>query len=84
MAVRSRGSPESGTGCVASISKAGLRRVCVEFLTASETEIRCRATGPYWRWYFRLTDPVQPINDDRGTLTHGPCRDRRGHIQFVC
>jgi hypothetical protein len=26
----------------------------VEFLTASETEIRRRATGPYWRWYFRL------------------------------
>jgi hypothetical protein len=28
----------------------------VEFLAASETEIRRRATGPYWRWYFRLTD----------------------------
>jgi GT2 family glycosyltransferase len=26
-----------------------------EFLTASEIEIRRRATGPYWRWYFRLT-----------------------------
>jgi GT2 family glycosyltransferase len=26
-----------------------------EFLTASESEIRRRATGPYWRWYFRLT-----------------------------
>jgi GT2 family glycosyltransferase len=26
-----------------------------EFLTASENEIRRRATGPYWRWYFRLT-----------------------------
>ncbi len=26
----------------------------VEFLAASETEIRRRATGPYWRWYFRL------------------------------
>ncbi len=25
------------------------------FLAASETEIRRRATGPYWRWYFRLT-----------------------------
>jgi GT2 family glycosyltransferase len=25
------------------------------FLTASEREIRRRATGPYWRWYFRLT-----------------------------
>lgn len=27
----------------------------VEFLAASETEIRRRATGPYWRWYFRLS-----------------------------
>jgi GT2 family glycosyltransferase len=26
----------------------------VEFLADSETEIRRRATGPYWRWYFRL------------------------------
>jgi GT2 family glycosyltransferase len=26
-----------------------------EFLDASEREIRRRATGPYWRWYFRLT-----------------------------
>jgi GT2 family glycosyltransferase len=26
-----------------------------EFLAASESEIRCRATGTYWRWYFRLT-----------------------------
>jgi GT2 family glycosyltransferase len=26
-----------------------------EFLMASENEIRRRATGPYWRWYFRLT-----------------------------
>jgi GT2 family glycosyltransferase len=26
-----------------------------EFLAASENEIRRRATGPYWRWYFRLT-----------------------------
>jgi GT2 family glycosyltransferase len=26
-----------------------------EFLDASEREIRGRATGPYWRWYFRLT-----------------------------
>jgi GT2 family glycosyltransferase len=26
-----------------------------EFLTASESEIRRRATDPYWRWYFRLT-----------------------------
>jgi len=26
-----------------------------EFLMASESEIRRRATGPYWRWYFRLT-----------------------------
>lgn len=26
-----------------------------EFLAASETEIRRRATGSYWRWYFRLT-----------------------------
>jgi GT2 family glycosyltransferase len=26
-----------------------------EFLIASENEIRHRATGPYWRWYFRLT-----------------------------
>jgi GT2 family glycosyltransferase len=26
-----------------------------DFLTASESEIRRRATGPYWRWYFRLT-----------------------------
>ncbi len=25
------------------------------FLLASESEIRRRATGPYWRWYFRLT-----------------------------
>jgi GT2 family glycosyltransferase len=25
------------------------------FLMASESEIRRRATGPYWRWYFRLT-----------------------------
>ena len=25
-----------------------------EFLLASEGEIRRRATGPYWRWYFRL------------------------------
>jgi hypothetical protein len=24
------------------------------FLIASENEIRVRATGPYWRWYFRL------------------------------
>jgi GT2 family glycosyltransferase len=28
----------------------------LEFLAASEMEIRRRATGPYWRWYFRLTD----------------------------
>jgi GT2 family glycosyltransferase len=26
-----------------------------EFLAASETEIRRTASGPYWRWYFRLT-----------------------------
>jgi GT2 family glycosyltransferase len=26
-----------------------------EFLSASEEEIRRRAEGPYWRWYFRLT-----------------------------
>jgi GT2 family glycosyltransferase len=26
-----------------------------EFLAASEREIHVRATGPYWRWYFRLT-----------------------------
>jgi GT2 family glycosyltransferase len=26
-----------------------------DFLTESESEIRRRATGPYWRWYFRLT-----------------------------
>jgi GT2 family glycosyltransferase len=26
-----------------------------EFLMTSEGEIRRRATGPYWRWYFRLT-----------------------------
>jgi len=26
----------------------------LDFLAASETEIRHRATGPYWRWYFRL------------------------------
>jgi GT2 family glycosyltransferase len=26
-----------------------------DFLTASEREIRDRAQGPYWRWYFRLT-----------------------------
>jgi GT2 family glycosyltransferase len=26
----------------------------LEFLAAAETEIRRRATGPYWRWYFRL------------------------------
>jgi GT2 family glycosyltransferase len=26
-----------------------------EFLLASESEIRRRATDPYWRWYFRLT-----------------------------
>lgn len=25
------------------------------FLIASEREIQRRATGPYWRWYFRLT-----------------------------
>ncbi len=25
-----------------------------EFLMASESEIRRRASGPYWRWYFRL------------------------------
>ncbi len=28
-----------------------------EFLTASETEIRTRATGTFWRWYFLLTGP---------------------------
>jgi GT2 family glycosyltransferase len=28
-----------------------------EFLTASEREICVRATGAYWRWYFRLTSP---------------------------
>jgi GT2 family glycosyltransferase len=27
------------------------------FLAASEQEIRLRARGPYWRWYFRLTMP---------------------------
>ncbi|MDP9052850.1 MAG: glycosyltransferase family 2 protein [Acidobacteriota bacterium] len=27
------------------------------FLMASEREIRHRARGPYWRWYFRLTHP---------------------------
>jgi GT2 family glycosyltransferase len=26
-----------------------------DFLSASELEIRARARGPYWRWYFRLT-----------------------------
>lgn len=26
-----------------------------DFLAVSELEIRQRATGPYWRWYFRLT-----------------------------
>lgn len=26
-----------------------------DFLIASEAEIRRRARGPYWRWYFRLT-----------------------------
>jgi len=26
-----------------------------DFLMTSESEIRRRATGPYWRWYFRLT-----------------------------
>jgi GT2 family glycosyltransferase len=26
-----------------------------DFLAASEREIRDRAQGPYWRWYFRLT-----------------------------
>jgi hypothetical protein len=26
-----------------------------DFLEASEREIQRRATGPYWRWYFRLT-----------------------------
>ena len=29
------------------------------FLNASEREIRSRATGPYWRWYFRLTSPAE-------------------------
>jgi GT2 family glycosyltransferase len=29
-----------------------------EFLLASESEIHRRATGPYWRWYFRLTGAV--------------------------
>jgi GT2 family glycosyltransferase len=28
-----------------------------DFLIASEREIRSRAQGPYWRWYFRLTGP---------------------------
>lgn len=28
-----------------------------EFLTASEAEIRTRATGSYWKWYFLLTNP---------------------------
>jgi GT2 family glycosyltransferase len=28
-----------------------------EFLHASEREIRARAAGPYWRWYFRLAGP---------------------------
>lgn len=28
-----------------------------EFLINSEREIRRRASGPYWRWYFRLTRP---------------------------
>lgn len=42
---------------------------CVQmsnFLTVSEREIRRRATGPYWRWYFRLTQPgaPQPMNNE--------------------
>lgn len=36
-----------------------------EFLTASECEIRRRASGPYWRWYFRLTKAPAP-----GTEAH--------------
>jgi hypothetical protein len=31
-----------------------------EFLMASESEIRRRATGPYWRWYFRLVASAGP------------------------
>lgn len=31
------------------------------FLAASENEIRCRARGPYWRWYFRLTSPFAGV-----------------------
>jgi GT2 family glycosyltransferase len=31
-----------------------------EFLSASECEIRLRATDPYWRWYFRLTGSRAP------------------------
>jgi GT2 family glycosyltransferase len=30
----------------------------VHFLRNSEREIRRRATGPYWRWYFRLVSQV--------------------------
>ena len=29
-----------------------------DFLATSELEIRQRASGPYWRWYFRLTSLV--------------------------
>ena len=31
-----------------------------DFLMISEREIRRSATGPYWRWYFRLTNPPAP------------------------
>ncbi len=31
-----------------------------EFLAASEEEIRQRAEGPYWRWYFRLIGRGKP------------------------
>ncbi|MGD1073511.1 MAG: glycosyltransferase family 2 protein [Bryobacteraceae bacterium] len=35
-----------------------------DFLAASEREIRDRARGPYWRWYFRLVASSAP---DSGT-----------------
>jgi GT2 family glycosyltransferase len=48
-----------------------------EFLNASEQEIRNRATGSYWRWYFRLTSsapapsPVLPVTR-RDTNSEAP------------
>ncbi len=37
-----------------------------DFLSASELEIRQRATGPYWRWYFRLTSPFSNFANTPG------------------